>query len=246
MTAVLSLGVQRMAKRNAIMRHLAAVETLGSATVIASDKTGTLTKNEMTVRGVVTASGRVKLGGTGYAPVGKVEREEGGPVDGALRTELERALAVADRANNAVLLEHDGRWTVQGDPTEGALLVAARKAGLQAETLSGRFERVGEVPFSSERKLMSTVHTDAERQERLLIFTKGAPDVLLARCSEELVGENTRPLGRERPVVADDVRDRVSHRLLLAPSYDTACGERIRYRARSEHEHRPWPVRPQP
>ena len=203
-TAVLSLGVQRMAKRNAIMRHLAAVETLGSATVIASDKTGTLTKNEMTVRGVVTASGRVKLGGTGYAPVGKVEKEEGGPVEGALRTELERALAVADRANNAVLLEHDGRWTVQGDPTEGALIVAARKAGLQAETLSGRFERVGEVPFSSERKLMSTVHTDAERQERLLVFTKGAPDVLLARCSEELVGENTRPLtdGRRREIAA--------------------------------------------
>ena len=109
-----------------------------------------------------------------------------------------RALAVADRANNAVLQERDGRWTVQGDPTEGALIVAARKAGLEAEALDARFERVGEVPFSSERKLMSTVHTDAERQERLLVFTKGAPDVLLARCSQELVGEETRPLTAER------------------------------------------------
>ena len=88
-------------------------------------------------------------------------------------------MTVADRANNAVLQEHDGRWTVQGDPTEGALIVAARKAGLEAEALDARFERVGEVPFSSERKLMTTIHTDAEQQERLLVFTKGAPDVLL-------------------------------------------------------------------
>lgn len=197
-TAVLSLGVQRMARRNAIMRHLSAVETLGSANIIASDKTGTLTKNEMTVRTVVTASGRVKIEGIGYAPQGEVHREEGGPVEGPLRTELERALAVADRANNAVLHEHEGRWTVQGDPTEAALVVAARKAGLAADTLSERFERVGEVPFSSERKLMSTVHTDAERQERLLVFSKGAPDVLLARCSEELVGETAKPLTEQR------------------------------------------------
>jgi Ca2+-transporting ATPase len=129
-TAVLALGVQRMAKRNAIVRHLAAVETLGSANVIASDKTGTLTKNEMTVRAVVTASGRVRLGGTGYAPAGDVHREGGGAIVGALRVEFVRALAAADRANNAVLQERDGRWTVQGDPTEGALIVAARKAGV--------------------------------------------------------------------------------------------------------------------
>jgi P-type Ca2+ transporter type 2C len=188
-TAVLALGVQRMAKRNAIVRHLAAVETLGSATVIASDKTGTLTRNEMTVRVVVTASGRVSLGGAGYAPEGEVSQ-----ADGALRIELERALAVGDRANNAVVQQSGGRWTVQGDPTEGALVVAARKAGLTDEALDARFERVGEVPFSSARKLMTTIHTDAERQERLLVFTKGAPDVLLARCSRELSGEERRPL----------------------------------------------------
>ena len=197
-TAVLALGVQRMSKRNAIVRHLAAVETLGSANVIASDKTGTLTKNEMTVRVVVTASGRVNLGGTGYAPEGEVRRDGGGAIDGEFQHELVRALAAADRANNAVLQERDGRWAVQGDPTEGALIVAARKAGLDGGTLEARWERVGEVPFSSERKLMSTIHTDAERQERLLAFTKGAPDVLLARCSHELVGEATRPLTAER------------------------------------------------
>ena len=197
-TAVLALGVQRMAQRNAIVRHLAAVETLGSANVIASDKTGTLTKNEMTVRAVVTASGRVSFGGTGYAPQGDVRREGGGAIDGALRSELMRALAAADRANNAVLQERDGRWTVQGDPTEGALIVAARKAGLEDEALDARFARVAEVPFSSERKLMTTVHTDAQVQEHVLAFTKDAPDVLLARCSRELVGEETRPLSDVR------------------------------------------------
>ena len=205
-TAVLALGVQRMARRNAIVRHLAAVETLGSASVIASDKTGTLTKNEMTVRVVVTASGRVSLSGTGYAPEGEVHRDrigaiagnEQGAIDGALRIELERALTLGDRANNAELHERDGRWTVQGDPTEGALVVAARKAGLEDEALDLRFERIGEVPFSSERKLMTTIHTDAQRQERLLVFTKGAPDILLTRCSYELVGKESRPLTADR------------------------------------------------
>jgi P-type Ca2+ transporter type 2C len=197
-TAVLSMGVQRMAKRNAIVRHLAAVETLGSANIIASDKTGTLTKNEMTVATVVTASGRFGFSGAGYAPDGEVSVDGGGAIFGGRRIELDRALAVADRANNAALQERDGRWTVQGDPTEGALLVAARKAGLQAEDLTARFKRVGEIPFSSERKLMSTVHTDAEKHERLLVFTKGAPDVLLTRCSQELVGEETRALSDAR------------------------------------------------
>jgi Ca2+-transporting ATPase len=197
-TAVLSLGVERMARRNAIVRHLAAVETLGSASVIASDKTGTLTKNEMTVRVVVTASGRVTFSGTGYAPEGTVTADGGAPVAGALRVELERALAAADRANNATVHEHEGRWTVQGDPTEGALLVAARKAGLEPEALDARLRRVGEVPFSSERKLMSTVHEDAEREQRMVVFTKGAPDVLLARCTRELVGEDPHPLTAER------------------------------------------------
>lgn len=197
-TAVLAMGVQRMAKRNAIVRHLAAVETLGSANIIASDKTGTLTKNEMTVRTVVTASGRVNFIGTGYAPTGEVTSHAGGPIEGNLRGEFMRALAAADRANNAVLQERDGRWMVQGDPTEGALIVASRKAGFEQEILESRFSRIGEVPFSSERKLMSTVHRDAKREQVLVAFTKGAPDVLLARCSQEEVGEDKRPLTKER------------------------------------------------
>ena len=197
-TAVLALGVQRMAKRNAIVRHLAAVETLGSVDVIASDKTGTLTRNEMTVRSVVTASGRVTLSGTGYAPVGDVTMESGAALEGALRLELERVLTAADRVNNAALQERESRWTVQGDPTEGALLVAARKFGLDGETLDARFARVDEIPFSSDRKLMTTIHTDTERPECLTVFTKGAPDVLLARCSHELVNNEPRALSDGR------------------------------------------------
>lgn len=197
-TAVLALGVQRMAGRNAIIRHLSAVETLGSASVIASDKTGTLTRNEMTVRTVVTASGQVQFGGTGYEPDGEVQAEGTDEIKGTLQAELVRTLAAADRANNAVLLETDGRWTIQGDPTEGALIVAARKAGLEADALEARLARIGEIPFSSERKLMSTVHSDAMQPERILVFTKGAPDVLLARCTYELVGEERRPLDNTR------------------------------------------------
>ncbi len=229
-TAVLSLGVQRMAKRKAIVRHLAAVETLGSATVIASDKTGTLTKNEMTARVVVTASGHVQLSGTGYAPEGEVTREGGGPIDGPLRIELERALAVADRASNAILQEENGRWKVLGDPTEGALCVAGAKAGLKHELLDQRFQRVGEIPFSSERKLMTTIHTDAEKKERVLVFTKGAPDVLLARCSQELVGDETKPLTPARRAEIPRINEElarealrtlgVAYRLLPAAAFE--------------------------
>ncbi len=197
-TVVLSIGVQRMARRQAIVRHLSAVETLGSATVIASDKTGTLTRNEMTVREVVTASGHFTFSGTGYAPVGELQVEGGGAPTAPQRTELERALTVADRANNASVRQEDGRWTIVGDPTEAALIVAARKAGLQSERLEQRFARIGEVPFSAERKLMSTVHTDAETEGRVLVFTKGAPDVLLTRCTHELVGGDRRPLSDAR------------------------------------------------
>jgi Ca2+-transporting ATPase len=198
-TAVLSLGVQRMAGRHAIVRHLAAVETLGSASVIASDKTGTLTRNEMTVRAVVTASGVVTFTGSGYAPIGEAQSEDGGPITGDHRVELERVLSAAERANNAVVREEEGQWIVQGDPTEGALIVAARKAGLDPGTLASQLPRVHELPFSSERKLMTTMHRDrALEPQRIVAFTKGAPDVLLARCSRELCGDEPRPLTPER------------------------------------------------
>lgn len=198
LTVVLALGVQRMAGRNAIVKKLAAVETLGSATVICTDKTGTLTKNEMTVRTVVSASGRAELTGAGYDPAGDILLN-GKPLgDGDLRFEVRRTLAAATLANNAQLSHENGTWNVMGDPTEGALLVAARKAGIDADYIDRRFKRVGEVPFSSERKLMSTVQTDSENPHLVNVLVKGAPDVLLARCTHELVGSEDVPLDETR------------------------------------------------
>jgi Ca2+-transporting ATPase len=199
-TIVLSLGMQRMAVRNVIVRKLSAVETLGSTTVICTDKTGTLTKNEMTVRAVVTASGRVDFTGIGYDPQGSALYIGRPLVDPILLEELQTALRAAYLVNNATLLSLHGTWTIQGDPTEGALLVAAHKVGLQEEDLEGRFPRTGEAPFSSERKLMSTAHQDTTRSGHMMIFSKGAPDVLLARCAYEQfgLGREARPLTAER------------------------------------------------
>lgn len=203
-TIVLSLGMGRMAKRNVIVRKLNAVETLGSTTVICTDKTGTLTKNEMTVRAVVTPLGRVDLTGIGYTPIGEMV-QNGAPVrDDTLAGQVERTLRFAALANNAQLLEKEGRWTIQGDPTEAALVVAAYKVGANAGPdgtggdLHQRYTRIGEVPFSSERKMMSVAVTDARTTERIAVASKGAPDILLARCAQERWGDDIRPLTPER------------------------------------------------
>jgi Ca2+-transporting ATPase len=220
-TVVLSLGMQRMAKRNAIVRTLAAVETLGSATVICTDKTGTLTRNEMTLRALVTASGEIRFSGTGYAPEGELEAGDRRLAQGALRLpqgelrrEAEWALTAGQLCNNAAILERGGRWTVLGDPTEGALKVAAVKARLDSVRLEARFARVGEVPFSSERKLMSTAHADDEQPQRVLLMTKGAPDVLLARCTHEQRGDAERALGTARRAEIQASIDRLAAQAL--------------------------------
>jgi len=197
-TVVLSLGMQRMAKRNAIVRKLAAVETLGSVNVIASDKTGTLTRNEMTVRVVLTASGIAELTGSGYAPEGEL-RARGQPLPkGVQRTEVERTLAAGYLANNAELMMRDGAWRIAGDPTEVALKTAALKAGLSETILGARFERRREIPFSADRRMMSTVHRDADSTGEHVLFSKGAPDELLARCAFERAGDDERPLDAAR------------------------------------------------
>ncbi len=206
-TAVLSLGVQRMAGRNAIVRHLAAVETLGSATVIASDKTGTLTRNEMTVRVLVTASGSVAFEGSGYAPGGGVSRSDGGEIDEQLQSEMKRAMAAAELSNNASVMQQSGEWLVQGDPTEGALVVAARKAGFEDAELRLQLPRVGEIPFSSERKRMTTLHRDREQPDSVVILVKGAPDVLMPLCTREVLGDGVRELTDERRVAIAGVNE---------------------------------------
>ncbi len=211
LSVVLAVGVQRMAARSAIVKRLASVETLGSASVICSDKTGTLTQNEMTLVRVVTASGVVRLGGVGYEPVGDVVVEgtgegagEGVPLDrdGHLWHEVRAVLAGGAAANDAVLRpDEHGTWGIQGDPTDGAFLVAERKLGVHEDRLA-RYRRVAAVPFTSERKLMSTIEADgspddADGGDGLTVMTKGAPDVLLGRCTHVLVRGDVVPLTDE-------------------------------------------------
>jgi Ca2+-transporting ATPase len=183
LSVVLALGVQRMAKRNAIVKKLSSVETLGSASVICSDKTGTLTRSEMTIERVMTASGGTRVTGVGYTPEGRVEHE-GGELDaGPLLAEDIVVLSGGSLASNAVLRQTaDGVWEIQGDPTEAAFLVAERKLGVTARR-ERRFDRVRELPFTSERKMMSTIEVDHERDDGVVVISKGAPDVLLERCT---------------------------------------------------------------
>ncbi len=198
LSVVLALGVQRMAGEHAIVKTLSSVETLGSASVVCSDKTGTLTRNEMTIQKVVTRSGEVDLTGSGYRPEGELLTGGGQPLDGGpLLDEVRLVLVAGSLANDASLREEDGDWVVLGDPTEAAFLVAEGKAGWTGERRT-RFTRVGEVPFTSERKLMSTLQADAAREGRVAVATKGAPDVLLARCTHEQAGATPQPLADER------------------------------------------------
>ncbi|MGE3686877.1 MAG: cation-translocating P-type ATPase [Acidimicrobiia bacterium] len=197
LSVVLALGVQRMARQQAIVKKLSSVETLGSASVVCSDKTGTLTKNEMTIEKIVTPSGELAVTGTGYRPEGELQIDGRRVDDPALLEEVRFVLGGGSLSSDAVLREEDGGWTIQGDPTEAAFLVAEAKIGLTDER-EERFERVGEVPFTSERKLMSTLQADAEESGRIAIVTKGAPDVLLARCTHERVGGEIRPLENAR------------------------------------------------
>ena len=188
LSVVLALGVQRMARRNAIVKELSSVETLGSASVIAADKTGTLTRSEMTIVRLITASGTARLTGVGYAPHGRLECEASGTPGEAMLAEDIVVLSGGSLAGNAALHQGpDGRWQIQGDPTEAAFLVAERKAGL-AERRRRRFARVGEIPFTSERKMMSTIEVDHEHGGQLVVIAKGAPDVLLGRCSRMRAG----------------------------------------------------------
>lgn len=183
-TMSLALGLQRMVKRNALIRKLPSVETLGSVTVICSDKTGTLTRNEMTVREIVVGEERFQISGIGYAPHGQF-LSESREVDPSRARDLHQALTIGTRCNNSrVIPQGDGAdcWQVIGDPTEGALVVAAMKAGIEANNHEHRV--LHEIPFDSDRKTMSVVMRHPH--DRRTMYTKGAPEVLLAKCSSEL------------------------------------------------------------
>lgn len=197
LSVVLALGVQRMAKHRAIIKELSSVETLGSASVICTDKTGTLTRAEMSIERVMTASGSARITGVGYAPEGEVrDAEAEAPVSGALRAEDIVVLSGGSLASNAELREENGQWRIEGDPTEAAFLVAERKLGVH-ERRERRFERLAELPFTSERKMMSTLERDREHDGEVVLIAKGAPDVLVERCTRVRVGMDVVPLDEE-------------------------------------------------
>jgi Ca2+-transporting ATPase len=221
LSLVLALGVQRMAKRNAVVKTLSSVETLGSASVICSDKTGTLTRSEMTIERIMTASGGSRVTGVGYAPLGSLETACGVAPEGALRAEQIVVLSGGSLAGNAVLRQaEDGAWEIQGDPTEAAFLVAERKLGVE-DRRRRRFERVGEIPFTSDRKMMSTIELDHEHGGARILITKGAPDVLMQHCSRIRIGMDVVPFDAVQRAHAHADVERLSDEALrtLAVAY---------------------------
>lgn len=193
-TVALSLGVLRMSRRRALVRKLPAVETLGATNVICTDKTGTLTAGEMTVRELYVAGERYQVSGDGYGPAGKIQQT-------TMSTHPEKATALGALAsvllgcNNADLVEQDGRWSVVGDPTEGALLSAGMKAGGDREHIERAFPKLHEIPFDSERKRSTVVRRQPD--SALRAYINGAPDVLLALCTDILDHSGVRPITAE-------------------------------------------------
>lgn len=194
-TIALALGVHRMVKRNALIRKLPSVETLGCATVICSDKTGTLTKNEMTVRAVFAGGKLFDVTGTGYAPRGEFLLE-GRKVDPSSQADLNTALKASVLCNGAELKSSDSGYRIVGDPTEGALLTVAAKAGILKDVFEKEFVFIDEIPFDSERKRMTMVRSGPDNATA---FVKGAPDVLIGICTKIEDG------GRQRPIDSDDI-----------------------------------------
>ena len=190
-TGALAVGMYRMAKRNAIIRRLPAVETLGSTSIICSDKTGTMTKGEMTVRKIYIIDKTIDVTGSGYEPVGNF-KVDGKAID--VDDELKLLLLASALCSDARLVKEEEKWTIRGDPTEGALIVAAAKAGIGEKELEV-YPRINEIPFSSERKRMTTVHETPN--ERIVAYMKGAPEVVLGLCDKIVVNGEVRKLTRE-------------------------------------------------
>ena len=189
-TITLAIGVQRMAQRNAIIRRLPAVETLGSVSRICSDKTGTLTLMEMMVVSAATAETSYRISGEGYAPEGEIERD-GQPA--GKDPVLELLGRVSLLCNDAGLFEEEGKWKVEGDPTEGALYPFANKIGMDRQAEQAAYPRIDAIPFESEHKFMATLHQGANGKQVLLV--KGAPEVILSHCDRQQTSD-----GRQQPL----------------------------------------------
>ncbi|MCZ8233786.1 MAG: HAD-IC family P-type ATPase [Inhella sp.] len=213
LTITLAIGVQRMARRHAVVRRLPAVETLGSVTVICSDKTGTLTRNEMTVQGVVTAAGSIEVDGAGYAPQGAL-RMAGRALDPNTLAHqhpvLRRLVEAGALCNDASLHDTDDGWVLAGDPTEGALLTLALKAGLSSTALNLEQPRRDVIPFESEHRFMATLHQAREGR----VFVKGAPERVLAMCHWQATAHGPEPLESQRWQAAVEAQARDGRRVL--------------------------------
>jgi len=197
-TGALALGMQAMARQNALVRKMPAVETLGCTTVICADKTGTLTRGEMTVRRIYAGGQRIEVSGSGYRPEGNFRlAEDQSPPKGAV---WKRLLEIGLLCSDAELQNRQGQWSVKGDPTEGALVVASLKAGLDIGRIRNVQERIEEFPFSSERKRMTTVH--AEKDQPPVACMKGAPEEVLKRCTRVATNDGVVPL-------TDEIRGRI-------------------------------------
>ncbi len=198
-TIVLALGMNRMARKNAIVKKLPAVETLGSIDTICSDKTGTLTQNEMTVTQVIAGNNYYRVTGTGYAPMGEVVHvmsSDQQDLDATQNPVLERLATIAALCNEAELVQQETEYGIIGDPTEGALLTLAAKLGLTKEALNQRYQLLSSQPFDSERKMMTVTYAGLSKDN--LALTKGAPDIMIDKSAYELTVDGVVPLTPER------------------------------------------------
>lgn len=201
-TISLAIGVKRLVKRRALMRRLAAVETLGSTSVICSDKTGTLTRDEMTARKLYVAGQVLEVSGAGYEPQGVFSHNAAVVTPSESLTRLLSAGALASDAY--IVRGEDGRWQIKGDPTEGALVVAAAKAGMSKSDLDVKFPRVNEIPFSSETKRMTTLH---DGPDGIVAYAKGAPEIILDSCTRQMTDKGEVPLDAgERKAILEQSR----------------------------------------
>jgi Ca2+-transporting ATPase len=189
-TIVLAIGMNKMVERNAIVKKLLAVETLGATSVVCTDKTGTLTQNEMTVVKVLADNKLIEVEGTGYEPVGDFKLE-GSTITTKESSGLKLLLTIAALANDAKLDNSSGMYRIIGDPTEGALVTLAGKAGIDSAELNHMYKRIEEIPFDSERKMMTTFH-DMPNDEGVSSFTKGAPDIIIGRCNRIILDGRVR------------------------------------------------------
>lgn len=217
-TIVLSMGMNRMAAKNAIVKKLLSVETLGTTTVICSDKTGTLTQNEMTVTKAYTNGQEISFTGSGYSPEGEATNEDGSPLTMDENENVRTMIAISGLTNDAKITNEDGQYKVMGDPTEGALLTMGAKLGSSKDQLNQDYPRIDEIPFDSDRKMMSTFH-DNFVDGKVVSFSKGAPDIVIDYCDRVLIDGHVQEFTPELKQEALDKNTEFARQALRCLAY---------------------------